>query len=52
MSVVSGPELEDKSLAYKKAKMVAVPTLGFSEEDKKGTFQPHDDALVVTVWIG
>ena len=27
-------------------------TPGFSKEDKEGTFQPHDDALVVTIRIG
>ena len=27
-------------------------TLGFSDEDKAGTIQPHDDALVVTLRIG
>ena len=26
--------------------------LGFSNEDKLGTMQPHDDALVVTLRIG
>ena len=26
--------------------------LGFSDEDKVGTIQPHDDALVVTLKIG
>ena len=26
-------------------------SLSFSEEDKQGTLQPHDDALVVTVRI-
>ena len=26
--------------------------LGFSDEDKLGTMQPHDDALVVTLRIG
>ena len=26
--------------------------LGFSDEDKRGTIQPHDDALVVTLRIG
>ena len=26
--------------------------LGFSDEDKLGTIQPHDDALVVTLKIG
>ena len=28
------------------------PTLSFSDEDKIGTIQPHDDALVVTFRIG
>ncbi|XP_075655167.1 uncharacterized protein LOC142625381 [Castanea sativa] len=36
----------------KRAKLSAVPILGFSEEDKEGTCQPHDDALVVTIRIG
>ena len=26
--------------------------LSFSDEDKMGTIQPHDDALVVTLRIG
>ena len=26
--------------------------LGFSNEDKLGTIQPHDDALVITLRIG
>ena len=29
-----------------------VPLIGFTEEDKEGTVQPHDDALVVTLRIG
>nr|XP_023929683.1 uncharacterized protein LOC112040991 [Quercus suber] len=28
------------------------PVLGFSDEDKAGTIQPHDDALIVTLRIG
>ena len=32
--------------------MLTQPTLGFSEEDKTRTIQPHDDALVVTLRIG
>ena len=32
--------------------MVATPILGFLEDDKDGMFQPHDDALVVTIHIG
>ena len=26
--------------------------MGFSDEDKIGTIQPHDDALVIILWIG
>jgi len=36
----------------KKARKIASPVLGFSNEDKVGTIQPHDDALVVTLRIG
>ena len=36
----------------KRAKILIQPTLGFSDEDKAGTIQPHDDALVVTLRIG
>ena len=25
--------------------------MGFSDEDKIGTIQPYDDALVITLWI-
>ncbi|XP_075633844.1 uncharacterized protein LOC142606365 [Castanea sativa] len=28
------------------------PILGFSDKDMEGTYQPHDDALVVTIRIG
>lgn len=36
----------------KRAKGMAVPTMGFSMEDKEGTAQPQDDALVVIIRIG
>ena len=36
----------------KKVKMGIPLVLGFSDEDKLGTVQPHDDALVVTLRIG
>ena len=36
----------------KKAKRIASPVLGFSDEDMLGIIQPHDDALVVTLRIG
>ena len=35
----------------KKPKKGASPVLGFSDEDKIGTIQPHDNALVVTLRI-
>ena len=36
----------------KRARILTQPTLGFSDEDKAGTIQPHDNALVVTLRIG
>ena len=35
----------------KRVKMDIPPILGFSDEDKMGTIQPHNDALVVTLRI-
>ena len=32
--------------------MYPYPVLSFSEEDKVRTIQPHDDALIITLWIG
>ena len=43
---------KDFSLGPKRAKMDIRPILGFSNENKIGTIQPHDDALVVTLKIG
>ena len=43
---------ENNDRESKKAKKIASPVLGFSDEDKVGTIQPHDDALVVTLRIG
>ena len=43
---------EDNDREPKKAKKGASPVLGFSDKDKIGTIQPHDDALVVTLRIG
>ena len=43
---------EDSSLEPKRARMDIQSVLGFSDEDKIGTIQPHDDALVVTLRIG
>ena len=36
----------------KRARILTQPTLGFLGEDKAGTIQPYDDALVVTLRIG
>ena len=43
---------EDKERESKKSKKGSPLILGFSDEDKRGTIQPHDDALVVTLRIG
>ena len=43
---------EDDGREFKKAKKKASPVLGFSDEDKTGIIQPHDDALVVTLKMG
>ena len=43
---------EDDDRESKKVKTMASLVLGFSDEDKVGTIQPHDDALIVTLRIG
>ncbi|XP_065632428.1 uncharacterized protein LOC136068767 [Quercus suber] len=43
---------EGSSSRPKRARLSTSLVLGFSEEDKRGTIQPHDDALVVTIRIG
>ena len=44
--------VEDTNLEPKRAKVDIQPALSFSDENKIGTIQPHDDALVVTLRIG
>ena len=51
MSVSRYPA-EESSLMSKRVKMGIPLVLGFSDEDKLGAIQPHDDALVVTLRIG
>ncbi|XP_023880286.1 uncharacterized protein LOC111992654 [Quercus suber] len=51
MSVARLPT-EDTNLRSKRAKVEIRPMLNFSDEDKAGTIQPHDDALMVTLRIG
>ena len=43
---------EDRQRGPKRSKKGNSLILGFSDEDKRGTIQPHDDALVVTLRIG
>ena len=42
---------EDSSSMPKRVKMNVPLVLSFSDADKQGTIQPHDDALVVTLRI-
>ena len=51
MSVVQ-LSADEGSSESERAKVLTQPTLGFSDEDKVRTIQPHDDALVVTLRIG
>ena len=51
MSVSRLPsETDDRE--SKRDRGMATPLIGFSDEDKLGTLQPHNDALVVTLKIG
>jgi len=43
---------EDNNSKPKRARIEIQPVLGFSDEDKIGTIQPHDDAFVITLRIG
>ncbi|XP_023923981.1 uncharacterized protein LOC112035382 [Quercus suber] len=43
---------ELSQLEPKKARRNFHPILSFSREDKVGTIQPHDDALMITLRIG
>lgn len=51
MSMASRSELKEKTRESKRVRLESSPTLGFSKEDKVGTLQTHDDALVVTLRI-
>ena len=48
MSIVR-PNTEDSVLESKQRRLEVRPALSFSDVDKVGTYQPHDD---VTLWIG
>nr|XP_023880940.1 uncharacterized protein LOC111993324 [Quercus suber] len=49
---VGQTQAEDINFGPKRAKVEIRPTLSFSDEDKIGTIQPHDNALVITLRIG
>ena len=49
---VARPFAEDDNLEPKWARMDIQPVINFSNEDKIGTIQSHDDTLVVTLRIG
>ena len=42
----------DTNQEPKRARVERTLVMGFSDEDKIGTIQPHDDALVITLRIG
>ena len=43
---------EDTNQEPKRVRVERPLVMGFSDEDKVGTIQPHDDALVITLRIG
>ena len=43
---------EDNNQEPKRARVERPLVMGFSDENKIGTIQPHDDALMVTLRIG
>ena len=51
LSVAKLPTEESRS-GLKRPKRNPHPVLSFSEEDKVGTTQPHNDALLITLRIG
>ena len=46
-----GYDREAGGQAPKMVRVMFTLTFGFTEEDKEGALQPHDDALVVTIRI-
>lgn len=49
---VARPHANNSNPKPKRARVEVRPALSFSNEDKVGTIQPHDDTLVVTLRIG
>ena len=52
MLFVARLSAEDGGREFKRPKKGSSLILGFSDEDKRGTIQSHDDTLVVTLRIG
>ena len=52
MSISSQPKFGEEDWGSKRIKVESKLALGFLEADKVGTFQPHNDALVITLRIG
>ena len=52
MMSVAQLSAEDNNPKPKRARMDIQPALSFLDDDKIGTIQPHDDALVVALRIG
>ena len=49
---VTRPHVEDSNHEPKRARMKIRIALSFSDEDKFGTIQPHNDALMVSLRTG
>ena len=48
---IARPPAEDSNFELKMARIKISPVLSFSNDNKIGTIQPHDDTLVVTLRI-
>ena len=49
---IARPHAEDLIPDSQRGRVEVRPAPSFSNEDKVGTFQPHDDVLVITLQIG
>ena len=49
---VAQPPTKNSNSEPKRVRVEIQPGLSFSDEDKIGTIQPHDDVLMVTLKIG
>ena len=48
---IAQPHAKDLTSNSKRGRMEVQPALSFSDKDKVGIWQPHDDTLVVTLRI-